>query len=79
MGDVNPYGVAAAKKRFATINTEELDDLLIAKDAENTSKATTSAVRTIRCYLLEKGLSPDFENYEVNELDKILSKLYAYL
>ena len=37
MADINPYGVAA-KKRFGTINPEELDDLLIAKDAETTEQ-----------------------------------------
>lgn len=63
--------------RFASLDEEQFERLLTDKDADNTQKATKLAVKTVRSYLIEKGLSPDFESMEPDVLDSALCKFYA--
>jgi hypothetical protein len=50
------------KKRFATVDEEELRRILKEKDAVNTRRTTDSSVKTFRAYLREKnGTSPKAE------------------
>ena len=65
------------KKRFATVEDDDLKQLLTEKDVKSTRRATDSAVRTFKTYLHEKSLNEDFEEMTPSELDSTLSKLYA--
>ena len=50
------------KKRFATVDKEELKRILKEKDAMNTRRATDLAVKTFRAYLRGKGTTQEFED-----------------
>ena len=62
--------------RFASMNEAEINKILTEKDSVNTKKATDGAVKIFRHYLSEKGMSADFEDWPVEELDSALAKFY---
>ena len=68
---------ADAKKRFATLDSTDIDKLLEGKDSASTKRATQTGVRIFRSYLKEKCLPTDFENLSHIDLDSILSTFYA--
>ena len=51
----------ATSSRFATINKEELQKLIKAKDAESTQRSTEVGVKIFKLYLKERLYDPDFE------------------
>ena len=51
----------ATSSRFATINKEELQKLIKAKDAESTQRSTEVGVKIFKLYLKERPYDPDFE------------------
>lgn len=65
--------VVEAKKRFATVEDDDLKQLLTEKNAKSTRRATDSAVRTFKTYLREKSLNEDCEQMTPSELNWILS------
>ena len=65
------------KKRFATVEDDDLKQLLTEKDVKSTRRATDSAVRTFKTYLREKLSNEDFEEMTPSELDFTLSIFYA--
>ena len=67
----------AEKRRFATVTDETFNKLMVEKDALNTRRATTSAVKIFKLYLQEKGLDENFENYDATQLDTTLAKFYT--
>ena len=48
--------MAASTNRFASLNTDEFDNILKEKDAVNTRKATKTALDLLRAYLVEKKI-----------------------
>ena len=65
------------KRRFADISEEQLQVIVDNKDAKNTKRSTSQAVRIFREYLQEKSLSSDFDLLPLPDLDNLLGKLYA--
>lgn len=68
---------SANSGRFATINSEEFQELIKAKDSASTQRSTEVGVRIFRAYLKEKELDPDFESYSKDQLAKVLTKFYV--
>ena len=66
----------ATKRRFASLDDEDKENLLDGIDSKNTKRQTNTAVNIFREYLTEKGLSSDFETLSDDELDKILGNFY---
>ena len=66
-----------AGNRFATVNDDEMQRILVEKDAINTRKSTVSGEKLFRSYLREREQSEDFENFNTASLDKILCKFYV--
>ena len=68
-----------AEDRFVTVDDEELNRILIEKDAVNTRRNTNSAVKLFRSYmyLKEKSLNEKFEEADYATLNSVLSKFYA--
>ncbi|KAK3093105.1 hypothetical protein FSP39_011083 [Pinctada imbricata] len=64
-------------KRFCTLNESDFQKLIESRDAANTKRATTHAVKTFRAYLNEKRKSIDFEDFSTEELDNELSRFYV--
>ena len=69
--------VLVERKRFATVDEDEIQRILEEKDSVNTRRATDSAVRTLQAYLREKGLSENFEDLSKTDLNMVLSKFYT--
>lgn len=63
--------------RFALLDEKQFERLFTDKDADNTQKATKLAVETLRSYLINKGLSPDFESMYPDVLNSALCKVFA--
>ena len=61
---------------FNNYSSEELEQLLIAKDKVNTQKATDSAVKTLKQYLAQNKL-PEVDDLDQENLAKILFQFYA--
>ena len=66
-----------ATSRFASLNADEFDLILLNKDAENTKKATRQAVAIFRDYLKEKSLPGEFETLDKLALGSVLAKFYV--
>lgn len=62
------------KGRFATINEAEIKVIMENVDARNTNRVTATAVKLFREYLESKGESEDFEDFQCEKLDDLLSK-----
>lgn len=65
------------KRKFVSLSDGDIKDLMINADAKNTRKQTEQAVKCFREYLTENGLDTDFEQYDVETLDRTLTKFYA--
>ncbi|CAC5420823.1 unnamed protein product [Mytilus coruscus] len=66
----------ATKRRFASLEDEDRENLLENVDAKNTKRQTNTALNSFREYLTEKSLPLDFESYEDEQLDDVLAKFY---
>ena len=71
--------MAASTNRFATLDSDEFENILKEKDAVNTRRATKSALDVFRAYLAEKELPLNFEQLDKNRLSEILAKFYVEL
>lgn len=65
-----------AKRRFATLEEADQENIFEGLNAQTTKRQTTTAVNIFREYLTEKGLPLDFETLADGELDEILGKFY---
>ena len=65
------------KRKFANLTEEDIKKMITNADSENTKKQTKQAVKLFREYLRENELDPEFDTYDVETLDKTLTKLYA--
>ena len=63
--------MAETSERFAS-NTDHDDH-----DSSSTKKATKQAIKVLREYYAEKGLSTKFEDNDKIELDNLLKQFYA--
>ena len=66
-----------AEDRFATVDEEELQQILLEKDSVNTRRNTKSSVKLFRSYLKAKSLGECFEESDERTLNTNLSKFYA--
>ncbi|XP_052098825.1 uncharacterized protein LOC127733511 [Mytilus californianus] len=66
----------ATKRRFASLEDEDRENLLENVDAKNTKRQTNTALNSFREYFTEKSLPLDFESYEDEQLDDVLAKFY---
>ncbi|XP_063442973.1 uncharacterized protein LOC134723282 [Mytilus trossulus] len=66
----------ATKRRFASLEDEDRENLLENVDSKNTKRQTNTAINGFREYLTEKSLPLDFESYDDAQLDDVLSKFY---
>ena len=66
-----------AEDRFATVDEEELQQILLDKDSVNTRRNTKSSVKLFRSYLKAKSLDECFEESDERSLNTNLSKFYA--
>ena len=57
------------KKRFADISDEQRKIIISNKDAVNTKRSTAQAIKLLRDYLLEKGLSVQFEDFPPEQIE----------
>ena len=55
---------------------EEIEEIIEAKDAENTKKSTKAAVKCFKDFLREVGENEQFEDLGSEDLDKLLQKFY---
>ena len=65
-----------ATSRFASLNTDEFENILKEKDALNTRKATKAAVDVLQAYLVAKKLSTSVEKLDKIAISEILGKFY---
>ncbi|KAK3087634.1 hypothetical protein FSP39_008656 [Pinctada imbricata] len=73
---------ANTSRQFATVTEEEIMEIyksLEDTESANTKKLTRLSIRIFREYLNHKGLDPDFEKLEMEELDRILAMFYVEL
>jgi len=63
--------------RFASVEEDDLNKLLLEKDSINTRKNTASSVKLFRSYLSAKGENEQFETFNSDTLNKLLTKFYA--
>ena len=56
--------MAASSSRFASLNEDEFEEILLHKDADNTRKATQGAATLFRSYLGERGQNQEFEKLD---------------
>jgi hypothetical protein len=66
----------ATAARFAALNGEEKDVVLVNINAKNTTRQTHTAVILFRQYLTETNMDLDFENCSLEQLDQTLSNFY---
>ena len=66
----------AGKKRFASLDKDEMDEIMENLDAKNTKRQTHTAVKIFREYLTEKNLPLEFELLSDQRLDEILANFY---
>ena len=68
----------ATAGRFAANTEEDIAKILSEKDAENTKRATKSAVKCLQQYLLATNAETlNFDEYTAEELASVLTKFYA--
>ena len=67
---------ASSSNRFASLNDAEFEKILRDRDADNTKKATKTAVGLFRAYLVAKNQSSEFEKPDKASLAASLSKFY---
>jgi len=65
------------KRKFVNLSEEDIQKLVTNADSENTKKRTKQAMKLFREYLRENELDPEFETYDVENLDKTITKFYA--
>ena len=63
--------------RFASVEEDDLNKLLLEKDAINTRKNTSPSVKLFRSYLSAKGENEQFKTFNSDTLNKLLTKFYA--
>ncbi|XP_072044159.1 uncharacterized protein KIAA1958 homolog [Amphiura filiformis] len=63
--------------RFASVEEDDFEALLKAKDSLNTQRSTLGAVAIFRAYLTEKGFDSNFEEFTREELAARLEKFYV--
>ncbi|XP_062607914.1 uncharacterized protein LOC134269726 [Saccostrea cucullata] len=68
--------VKTEKRRFASIDDEGIKNLMENVEAQNTKRVTSTSVKLFREYLLTKGQELDFESFDNEKLDELLSKFY---
>ena len=66
----------ATSSRFDTINKEEFQKLIKAKDTESTQRSTEVGVKIFKLYLKERLYDPDFESYSKAQLADVLEQFY---
>ena len=66
-----------ADGRFATVDEEELNRILLEKDSINTRRNTASAVKLLKNYLNTKMCNDTFENMDAATLNSQLTKFYV--
>ena len=59
------------QKRFASLDKDEMDEIMENLDAKNTKRQTHTAVKIFREYLTEKNLPLEFEMLSDQRLDEI--------
>lgn len=57
--------------RFATLTSEEIDEIVTGKHAENTKKLTDKIFTILVSYCKEKNITLDEKNITKQELDEI--------
>ena len=63
----------AAKKRFSNLTSQEIDQMVVNKDSENTKKATKTAVATLIEFCREtKRETANFDEMSREELNQLL-------
>ena len=72
----NKMAASSSSSRFASLNEDEFEEILLHKDADNTRKATQGAATLFRSYLGEKGQNQEFEKLDKTTLASLLSKFY---
>ena len=66
----------AGQKRFASLDKDEMDEIMGNLDAKKTKRQTHTAVKIFREYLTEKNLPLEFEMLSDQRLDEILANFY---
>ena len=66
----------AGQKRFASLDKDEMDEIMENLDAKNTKRQTHTAVKIFREYLTENNLPLEFEMLSDQRLDDILANFY---
>lgn len=66
-----------AASRYRLVDDAEMERLLHAKESKNTRRVMTSAVDSLRHFLLTKGLYQKFESFDIEMLDARLAEFYA--
>ena len=64
------------ERKFASLETEEINAIMDNLDSKNTKRQTITSVRMFRQYLNGKKLSTEFESFDIEQLDDLLSKFY---
>ena len=72
----NKMAASSSSYRFASLNEDEFEEILLHKDADNTRKATQGAATLFRSYLGEKGQNQEFEKLDKTTLASLLSTFY---
>ena len=65
-----------AKRRFAHLSKEEIDNKRDSVIPKSTKQANKKAARTLKTYLEEKGIATPIESIEAEDLAKILETFY---
>ena len=68
---------ANTKEGFASLNSGDLEEILIEKDSKNTKCSTETAVKLFKVYLREKELPKNFEAVSASTLDDQLTRFFA--
>ena len=69
--------MAETSERFASNTDHDIATMLEDKDSSSTKKATKQAIKVLREYCAEKGLSTQLEDNDKVELDNLLKQFYA--
>lgn len=64
-------------KRFATISSQEIGELLENKDSKNTKKRVNQSSTIFKQFLIENGLSAEMKDHSLDRLDQHLAKFFA--
>ena len=71
--------MAETSERFASNTDHDIATMLEDKDSSSTKKATKQAIKVLREYCAENGLSTQFEDNNKVELDNLLKQFFAKL